>query len=102
MKSYTIEMNSSNFGNEMTLYQEDDDGKLYLVTFDERKLHEIELWYSTYEKELLTIKDAFQKWHHYIENELPIMMIMNHDSLKYMNIIQKSSKWFIRWLDEFQ
>ena len=43
MKSYTIETNSSNFGNEMTLYQEDDDDKLYFIAFDERKLHETEL-----------------------------------------------------------
>ena len=59
MKSYIIEMNSSNFGNEMILYQENDDDKLYSVAFDEYKLHEIELWYFTHEKELLTIKDVF-------------------------------------------
>src|SRR5216110_297800 len=53
-------------------------------------------------KNLLAIKDAPQKWHHYIENELPITMITSHDSLKYMNTIQKPSKRLARWLDEFQ
>ena len=58
----------------MTLYQEGDDGKLHPIAFDGRKLHEIELRYLTHEKELLSIKDALQKWHHYIEDELRIMI----------------------------
>ena len=43
IKSYTIEMNSSDFGNGMILYQEDDDGKLHSVAFDECKLYGAEL-----------------------------------------------------------
>ena len=43
MKSYTIETDSSGFGNGMTLYQQDDDGKLHPVAFDRRKLHGAEL-----------------------------------------------------------
>ena len=86
----------------MTLYQQGDDEKLHPVAFDGRKLHGAELRYPTHEKELLAIKDALQKWHHYIENGLPITVITDHDSLKYMNTIQKPSKRLARWVDEFQ
>src|SRR5436309_12344733 len=72
----------------MTLYQEGDDGKLHPVAFDGRKLHGPELRYPTHEKELMAIKDALHKWHHYVENGLPITVITDHDSLKYMNTIQ--------------
>ena len=101
-KPYTIETDSSDFGNGMALYQEGDDGKLHPVAFDGRKLHGAELRYPTHEKELMAIKDALQKWHHYIENGLPITVITDHDSLKYMNTVQKPSKRLARWVDEFQ
>jgi hypothetical protein len=95
-KPYTIDTDSSDFGNGMTLYQKGDDGKLHPVAFDGRKLHGAELRYPTHEKELLAIKDALQKWHHYIENGLPITVITDHDSLKYMNTVQKPSKRLAR------
>src|SRR5204863_9232326 len=101
-KPYTIETDSSDFGNGMTLYQEYDDGKLHPVAFDGRKLHGAELRYPTHEKELLAIKDALMKWHHYIENGMPITVITDHDSLKYMNTVQKPSKRLARWVDQFQ
>ena len=69
----------------MTLYQENDDEKLHFIAFDERKLHEAELRYSTHEKELMAIKDALLKWHQYVDNDLIITVITDHDSLKYMN-----------------
>src|SRR5437667_1114883 len=86
----------------MTLYQEYDDGKLHPVAFDGRKLRGAELRYPTQEKELLAIKDALTKWHHYIENRMPITVITDQDSLKYMNTVQKPSKRLARWVDEFQ
>ena len=100
-KPYTIETDSSDFGNGMALYQEGDDGKLHPVAFDGRKLHGAEIRYPTHEKELLAIKDARQKWHHYIENGLPITIITDHDSLNYMNTMQKPSKRLARWIDEY-
>jgi hypothetical protein len=101
-KPYTIETDSSDFGNGMALHQCDEDGKLHPVAFDGRKLHGAEIRYPTHEKELLAIKDALLKWHHYVENGLPITVITDHDSLKYMNTVQKPSKRLARWIDEFQ
>ena len=52
----------------MAQYQLEEDNKLHPVTFDRRKLHGTELNYPTHEKELFTIKDALQKWYHYVKN----------------------------------
>ena len=101
-KPYTIETDSSDFGNGMALYQEGDDGKMHPVAFDGRKLRGAELNYPTHEKELLAIKEALRKWHHYVENGLPITVITDHDSLKYMNTVKNPSKRVARWVEEFQ
>jgi hypothetical protein len=86
----------------MALYQVGDDGQLHPIAFDGRKLQGAELNYPTHEKELLAIKNALQKWHHYVENGLPITIITDHDSLKYMNTVQNPSKRLARWVEEFQ
>ena len=101
-KPFTIETDSSDFGNGMALLQEGADGKMHPVAFDGRKLHGAELNYPTHEKELLAIKDALTKWRIYVLNGKPITVITDHDSLKYMNTIKKPSKHLARWLDEFQ
>ncbi|TMC16709.1 MAG: DDE-type integrase/transposase/recombinase, partial [Chloroflexi bacterium] len=102
MKPYTIETDSSDVGNGMALYQQGEDGKLHPIAYDGRKLQGPELRYPTHEKELLAIKDALVKWHQYVDNGLPITVITDHDSLKYMNTIKKPSKRLARWVDEFQ
>lgn len=38
----------------------------------------------------------------YIDNETKIIIITDHESLKYMNITQKSLKQLARWIYEFQ
>src|SRR5579859_6272857 len=101
-KPYVIETDSSDFANGMALYQESDDGKLHPVAFEGRKLHGAELRYPTHEKELLAIKDALLKWRSYVDNGLPITVITDHDSLKYMNTMKNPSKRLARWIDEFQ
>jgi hypothetical protein len=60
------------------------------------------LRYPTHEKELQAIKEALVRWHQYIDNGLPITVITDHDSLKYMNTMKTPSKRLARWLDEFQ
>ena len=66
-KPYIIEMDSSHFGNGMILIQEDDDDKLHLITFDDKKLYDAELNYPRHKKELLAIKEALTKWCAYID-----------------------------------
>src|SRR5277367_314991 len=101
-KPYTIETDSSDFANGMALLQEGEDGKLHPVAFDGRKLHGAELRYPTHEKELLAIKEALNRWRVYIDNGLPVTIITDHDSLKYMNTMKNPSKRLARWVEEFQ
>src|SRR6266480_4609663 len=58
--------------------------------------------YPMHEKELLTIKEALVKWKHYIENNYVTTILMDHQSLRYMNSVTKPSKRLARWIDEFQ
>ena len=42
------------------------------------------------------------KWKHYIENNHITTILMDHESLRYMNSVTKPSKRLARWIDEFQ
>jgi hypothetical protein len=86
-RSYTVEIDSSDFAHGMILLQEGDDGLLHPIAFEGRKLQGIELNYPTHEKELLAIQYTLRKWRVYQDNGLSITVIIDHDSLKYMNII---------------
>ena len=101
MKPYTIETDASDFAVGYALMQEGDDGLMHPIAFDGRKLHGVELNYPTHEKELLAIKDALIKWKHYIENNLKITVLTDHESLRYMNSVTKPSRRLAHWIDEF-
>ena len=102
MKPYTIETDASDFALGYALMQLEDDGLMHPVAFDGRKLQGAELRYPTHEKELLAIKEAIEKWKHYIENGHKTTILTDHESLRYMNSVTKPSKRLARWIDEFQ
>jgi len=101
-KPYWIETDASDFANGMCLMQMGEDGKLHPIAFDGRKLDGAKLRYPTHGKELQAIKEALVRWHQYIDNRLPITIINDNDSLKYMNTMKSPSKRLARWMDEFQ
>jgi hypothetical protein len=59
IKLYIIEIDSSDFANGMTLYQQDDDGKLHPAPFDGFKLYGAELRYTMHEKDYCQYKMRF-------------------------------------------
>ena len=65
---------------------------MHPVAFDGQKLWGPELNYSTHEKELLAMKEALVKWKYYIENNHITTILMDHESLQYMNSVTKPSK----------
>ena len=75
---------------------------MHSIAYKNKKLNEVILYYSIYEKKLLMIKKTLKKWKYYIENEYIIMILTNHEFLKYMNSIIRLFKRLIRWIDEFQ
>ena len=101
-KRYIIETDASDFAVGYVLAQEGEDGKLHPVAFDGRKLKGPELRYPTHEKELLAIKEALDRWKHYIENGHTTIILTDHESLRYMNSVRTPSKRLARWIDEFQ
>jgi hypothetical protein len=68
---------------------------------DTRKKRTI-AWSMPHQAAFERLRNVTMKWHHYIENGLPITVITDHDLLKYMNTVQELSKRLARWIDEFQ
>ena len=85
-----------------SLLQQGDDGLMCPIAFEGRKLKPTEMRYPTHEKELLAIKEAINKWKHYIQNKHTTTVLTDHESLRYMNTVSKPSNRLIRWIDEFQ
>ena len=75
---------------------------MHPIAYEDKRLNDATLYYPIYEKKLLIIKEILKKWEYYIENEYMIMILINHEFLKYMNSIMRLSKWLIKWIDKFQ
>jgi hypothetical protein len=101
-KPFTIETDASDFAIGYSLLQKGDDGLMHPVAFEGRKLRPAETRYPTHEKELLAIKEAINKWKHYIQNKYTTTILTDHESLHYINTVSKPSNRLIRWIDEFQ
>ena len=101
-KPFTIETDASDFALGYSLLQKGDDGLMHPVAFEGRKLKPAETRYPTHEKELLAIKEALNKWKHYIQNKHTTTVLTDHESLRYMNTVSKPSNHLVRWIDEFQ
>ena len=94
-------MDVSEWAIDYNLLQKDSNEKLYLVVYNEQKLTAAELNYSVHEKELLVIKQTLCQWNYYINNEHMTMILMNHESLKYLKTIKTSLKCLAHWVSEF-
>ena len=95
MKPFVIETDASDFAIESCLLQRAEDGKLHPIAYESRKLSDAQTRYPVHEKELLG-------WHRYLDNGHRITILMDHESLKYMNTIKRPSARLTRWIDEFQ
>ena len=84
------------------MLQYGEDGKLYPVMYESKKLSPAQVKYPIYKKELLAIKEALRVWQCYVDNGHEITVLTDHESLKYMNTIKRPSKRLVRWIDEFQ
>jgi len=64
------------------------DNEVYLVAFHSCTFTAAELNYDTYNKELLTIFEAFKIWQHYLEGlAYPINVVMGHKNLEYFFLL---------------
>jgi len=82
---------TTNFTIGSCLLQQAEDGKLHSVVYESRKLSDTQIRYAVHKKELLAIKQALLGWHRYLDNGHCIMILTDHESLKYMNTIKYSA-----------
>ena len=62
------------------------DNEVHPVAFHSRTFTAAELNYDIYNKELLTIFEAFKIWQHYLEGPVyPIDVVMDHKNLEYFS-----------------
>ena len=74
------------------------DGEFHPVTFYSCMLTSLELNYDTHDKELLTIFEEFQHWHHYLEGSTsPIDVMTDHKNLEYFTSSKLLTCWQARW-----
>ena len=74
------------------------ENEVHPVAFHSCTFTAAELNYDTYDKELLTIFEAFKIWQHYLEGPVyPINVVMDHKNLEYFSttkvLTQKQAQW---------
>jgi hypothetical protein len=79
-----METDASDFVLGAVLSQEGDGRRLHLVAFYSRTFFAVEINYEFHNKELLTIVDSFQEWHHLFEGiSHPVIVYIDHKNLEY-------------------
>ena len=94
-------MNVSEWAINYSLLQKDSNKKLYSVVYNEWKLITAELNYLIHKKELLMIKQTLCQWNYYIDNKHTTIILINHESLKYLKTTKTSLKCLTHWVLEF-
>ncbi len=93
-----IEINVSNYMFEDILSQYDENEILHSVTYFSKKHNSVECNYKIYNKELMIIVHAFEKWWSELEDFIySVKMIMNHKNLKYFMLTKQLSHHQVHW-----
>ena len=89
-----IEINASNYVFKDILFQYNKNEILHSVTYFLKKHNSVECNYKIYDKELMIIVCAFEKWWSELEDFIYfVKMIMNHKNLKYFMLIKQLSRY---------
>ena len=99
---FVIEIDVFDFNWRTVLYQANFDEVKRSIVFESKTFFSTKKNYVIYERELLIIKKSLRKWKCYIENDIIIIVRINHANLQHIKIIVKSFEWLIRWLIEFK
>ncbi len=93
-----IEINASNYVFKDILFQYDENEILYSVTYFSKKNNSVECNYEIYDKELMIIVCAFEKWWSELKDFIySVEMITNHKNLEYFMSIKQLSYHQARW-----
>ena len=92
-KEIIVETDVSDHVSAEILSQYDNDGVLRPVTFFSKKHFPQEINYEIYDKELLAVIRAFEKWRPELEKTaFPIQIITNHKNLEYFMTTKQLSR----------
>ncbi len=100
-RDFILEINSFNYVNDEVLSQYDDEDVLHSITFYSKNMFSAECNYKIYDKELLTIIQAFEHW--WLELKLiniSIKMFINHQALISLMKDKKLSQQQMRWVQK--
>ena len=104
-KPVTLETDTSDYVTADVLSQPDEEENLHSVIFFSSKMSLKECNYKIYNKELLTIVKAFEKWHSETHDTTdPVTVLTNYKNLKYFTTTCKLNHHQAHWnefLSEF-
>ncbi len=87
-----IEINALNYVFKNIFFQYDENKILHSVAYFLKKHNSVKYNYEIYDKELMIIVCAFEKWWSELEDFIySVEIIMNHKSLKYFMSIKQLS-----------
>ncbi len=93
-----IENNASNYVFKDILSQYDENEILHSVAYFSKKHNSIECNYEIYDKKLMIIVRAFEKWWSELKDSIySIKIITNHKNLEYFMSIKQLSRHQARW-----
>jgi len=93
-----IEIDASNYVFKNILSQYDENEILHSVAYFSKKHNSVECNYEIYDKELMIIVCAFEKWRSELEDSIySVEMITNHKNLEYFMSTKQLSRHQARW-----
>ncbi|XDV40677.1 hypothetical protein PO909_009714 [Leuciscus waleckii] len=98
-KLFIVEVDASDTGTGAILSQRDGDtAKLHPCSFYSRKLSPAELNYHVGDKELLSIKSAFEEWRHWLEGaKFPFTVLTDRKNIEYILSTNRLNPCQARW-----
>ena len=97
-----MKINVSNYVFENVLSQYDKEKIFYFVIYFSKKHFSIECNYEIYDKKLLIIVRAFEKWRSKLKIFIYLVdVIINHKNLKFFASIKKLNRRQVRWNEFF-
>lgn len=96
---FIVEVDASSSGIGRVLSQrQGDPAKLYPCAFFSRKLNSAKQNYDVGNRELLSMKAAFEEWRHWLEGaEFPFTVLTDHRNLEYLSSAKRLNLCQARW-----
>jgi len=97
-KSFSLQVDASDFGIGSVLLQEDEAGEIRPVAFFSRKLTDCQKNYSTIEKETLALLLSLQHFEVYVGNpQRPVKVYTDHNPLVFLSKMKNNNRRILRW-----